>query len=309
METKTYPAQQNKSNDRFLNKTGLMKVLPNSFEKNSIVYKEGLIVDHESFNPVSCKSGGLHYCEEKYIMDWFWVGDYVADVTIPSNAKVVTYTTKAKASSIILSNIRRIADYIHSKYPMKGESHHPVIMEWLRDNYRNLRHIKYQTPSLCRLMLSISPYSIEYIHHKTEEYWMMALKKDGSILHLLVPEILSLKNPWSDETVDKFFRTAIQDYGYNITFIPARLMKEEYKIMAVKATPNAICCIHNPSPDLCLQAVKLNYNTLIYVNRTKELCLEAIKQSLHALPLIPHSLLQDNEILGMIQQKSLEMNV
>lgn len=288
-------------------KTGLMKVLPKSMVKNGITYIEGLITDHNKFNPIECQAGGLHYCEENDIMEWFWLGEYVADVTVPHDAQVMVFDKKAKASSIILSNIRHISDYIDSKYPMDGLSYHPAIISWLQSNYRHLKYIKHQTNELCLDMLKQSGYAIQHIKQPTSQHWQIALKMDGSLLHLLHGELESKNNPWSLEVMDMFFRTALSNCGFSIRYVPSYLLTDEYKTLAINTNPCAIYCIKNPSYELCLRAVKLNFRALSYITPTKELCIEALKQSPYALEYVPTILRGDADIDKLIKKYTYEI--
>jgi hypothetical protein len=88
-----------------------IKILSEDLKHNGFQYKEGLNVDTIPFNPTgSCLPGGLYFTDEKYLLDFLGYGTKIADVEIPSNAKVYRDGNKWKADKIILKNIRDIKD-------------------------------------------------------------------------------------------------------------------------------------------------------------------------------------------------------
>ncbi len=82
---------------------------------NGFQYKEGLNVDTVPFNPSGdCEPGGLYYTNEEHIFTFLEFGSLIADVIVPEDAKVYKNGNKYKADKIILSNVRRVEDYINS---------------------------------------------------------------------------------------------------------------------------------------------------------------------------------------------------
>lgn len=283
-----------------------MKVLPKSLEKNGIKYVEGFITDKVPFNPQQCMTGGIHYCQEEDIMSWMWLGEYVADVTVPQDAQVVCYGNKYKASAIVLSNIRHISDYMNKKYPMNGDKYHPVILSWLYDDYRNIRYVKQQTPMLCKKLLDTSNGSaIMFIRNPTKEYWLKALSMNGSLINQLLSEIFAQK--WSYEDTYEFFQTSLNNCGYNIRYVPGHIVNDDLRTLAIKQNPNSIYCIKEPSEELCVLAVTSSYRALAHVRPTKQLCIIALTQSELAIDLIPVSLRQDKDIGQLIKKYQLKL--
>ncbi|VBB18926.1 hypothetical protein YASMINEVIRUS_1458 [Yasminevirus sp. GU-2018] len=98
----------------------LIKLTNESCNHNGMQFVEGENVD---FNPFqynhSCGADGIYFCTlsdvEKWLdytsapMVWMW------DVTIPANAKTAIYSKKLKTDRLILTNKRRIIDYIVNK--------------------------------------------------------------------------------------------------------------------------------------------------------------------------------------------------
>lgn len=336
--------------------TGFLKVLPYDLEMRldsryeqdtnvEVKYRKGLNTDKIPFHPASSVPGGLYYCAEKDILQWTWLGEYIVDVTVPPGTPVAKFGNKYKASAVVLTNIRRISDYIEAKYPMDGLLYHPDIIKWLCDDYKNIRHIKTQTPELCNAVLKISPYAIMYIRRPTEENWIDVLTRCGWLLcHLKydIPvsesddlgeynrdqlwnqdeEDILLYNSnqpvvkkkfvntlWSNETLDKFFKLALRDCGFNIRWIPSHLITYEYCRIAVTKTPDAIYCIENPAAELCMIAVMIDYKALQHIKTiTKPLCMEAIQQSPDAIKFIPHRFQDDSDIQKILKNHQQTVN-
>ena len=306
-----------------------MKVLPKELEKNGIKYKEGPITDKVPFNPQQCVAGGIHYCQEEDIMEWFWLGEYVADVDVPSYAQTKCYGNKYKSSVIILSNIRHISDYMDKKYPTIEGKYHPVILSWLDKDYRNIRYLKQQTPEICKKMLDVSNGSaIVFIRNPTKDYWIKALSMNGSLISQLLPDICEQK--WSYNDSYDFFKTSVSNCGYNIRYVPKDFIYDDLREIAVNQNPSCIYCIPNPSEELCqlairqkptyityiknpsyelcVLAVSTSYNALAYINNpSKDLCLIALKQSDLAISMIPSNLRQDKDIIELVKRHQLKL--
>jgi hypothetical protein len=92
-----------------------VKLLRNDLTHFWFTYKMGLNVDVLPFDPhVDCKPGGLYFCEPSDVKYHLGGGfTYIADVTIPSNARIVEGAHKCKADRIVLSNMRCLECYLH----------------------------------------------------------------------------------------------------------------------------------------------------------------------------------------------------
>ncbi len=134
---------------------------------NGFEFKEGLNTDTIPFNiDKECCAGGIYFCRLDDIFRWLNYNNmemyYIWDVKIPkvdereNDVKVMIYENKIKASSIILSNKRKIED----------------LDIWNKLDFQ-LKAIKW------------GGYSIQYIKNPSEEIKLEAVKKDGNVIRYI----------------------------------------------------------------------------------------------------------------------------
>lgn len=89
------------------NKEKLYKLTSQSANHRGVIYKRGRVNDILPWDPGSCTPGGLYVTTYKFINQWknynelFFMAR-MFEVSIPDDAKVVTFKNKIKASSIIV---------------------------------------------------------------------------------------------------------------------------------------------------------------------------------------------------------------
>jgi hypothetical protein len=94
-----------------------VKVLSNDLKHKGFQYKEGLNIDTIPFNPTgTCKPGGLYFTAMENVFNYLHYGSKIADVEIPSNAKVYFENNKWKADKIILRDIRDLPHWHNTKF-------------------------------------------------------------------------------------------------------------------------------------------------------------------------------------------------
>ena len=98
--------------NQFNKGTGFVKLTNKDCIHNGLEFKEGLNEDILEFDSSEeCVPGGLYFCKYKKFGDWIQYRaniEYIWDVDIPDDAKVMTMDYKIKCDKFILSNKRSI---------------------------------------------------------------------------------------------------------------------------------------------------------------------------------------------------------
>jgi hypothetical protein len=150
----------------------------------SFEYKLGLNIDTVPFNPSgSCKSGGLYFTTAEYIHCYFYMGDYIAFIEIPPNARVykdpsnrkfeTTTGDFYKADQIFITKIIPIHEFLQSK----SEKY---IEQLLRHDGMMLRHVENQTDKFIKLAINQNPSAFKFVKNKTFEICKFAVSQDGN---------------------------------------------------------------------------------------------------------------------------------
>ena len=91
------------------------KVFKGSLKHHNMCYKEGLNINVERFIPFSnVNYGGMFFADKENISEWFSMYpdlEYMAEVTIPDDARVVEMGGMFKTDRIILNNFQPISNY------------------------------------------------------------------------------------------------------------------------------------------------------------------------------------------------------
>lgn len=98
----------------------LVKLTNEACCHNGMVFHEG---ENEDFNPFrydhSCGPDGIYFCRLDDMFNWLDYSSapmyYMWDVEVPAGARAVMYSNKLKANRLVLSNQRKISDYVTSK--------------------------------------------------------------------------------------------------------------------------------------------------------------------------------------------------
>lgn len=89
-----------------------VKILKANMKHNDFQYSEGLNIDTKKFNPTgTCQPGGLYFCKLQDMPRYLEYGVLIADVEIPTDAKVYEEEHKLKADQLILKNIIPLNDH------------------------------------------------------------------------------------------------------------------------------------------------------------------------------------------------------
>jgi hypothetical protein len=185
-------------------------------QHNGFHYKLGLNIDHRKFNRSECMAGGLHFCNAQSLGHWTFIGNLVADVTVPTYVRTATFENKYKADKIILSNIRRIADMTEWK---KEDFVHSMIsasvgnianVKDISDTMKNfiinkcgfaIKHLQGLTDDMKINAIRQNPWSIQFINAPTLEMMILAVTLDGETIKcikepLMEVQMSAIHNNW-----------------------------------------------------------------------------------------------------------------
>lgn len=161
------------------------------------LYKDGLNLDHQPFNPTgSCEWGGLYFIELKYITSLLDTGEfqYMREVEIPGDALVYIDNLKFKTNKFKLKPRHEIMS-------------HPL---WSNNN-------------ICLEALKFDYRIYHFIANPTPEINFQAVKLNGLLLE-------KIKKNQTQELVD----LAIQDYPEAIRFAENQYKTIPNSLIAVK---------------------------------------------------------------------------
>ncbi len=213
-----------------------LKVLNKDLKHHGFQYKEGLNVDTVPFNPSGdCESGGLYYATTEHIFKFLSFGYFIADVTIPQDAKVYETKGKFKADRIILSNIRRVEVYINS-LPYESQ------LNAVKQNGYLLKYVKNQTPELCLDALKQNGYALRYVKEQTPEICLTAVKRYGHALQYV------------KEQTPEICMDAVKRNGMALECVLNQT--PEICLEAVKQDWRALYHVINKTREICAEAIK-----------------------------------------------------
>ena len=238
------------------------KLLRPNLTHRGFVYKEGLNVLSDPFDPEpKCRAGGLYCADIHNIFSWakLYITEkmiFIATVELCPDSKIVKMNDKIKTDKLILKNIQSIDNYFKSNPDMCCKA---------IDQYNKiLKYISNQTYELCLKAILLDSDNIEYVKDITSEFYIELCKL---AIH---------KNVSSIEYINKNLN------GY-----------DEICMEAVKNNGLALRYIKNKTPEICMKAVKQNDTVFVLEiinNRTilnySEICMEAVKQNGLALQFI-----------------------
>ena len=142
---------------------------------NGFEFKEGLNVDTIDFNPIDqCSPGGFYFCKYEDFGKWIYYRevkmDYMWDVKIPDDAKVVILDNKIKCNKFILSDSRIIWN------------NEQLCLDVVKQNGYALRWIKKRTRDICIEAMKQDGYALQFIEHQTNDICLAAVKQNGHAL-------------------------------------------------------------------------------------------------------------------------------
>lgn len=150
----------------------LVKLTNDEGIHNGMMFGAGVNVDHNTFKyDRSCGPDGIYFCRLADAHHWFDYAStpmvYMWDVTVPDTAKTVIYSSKLKADTVILSNKRRIEDYVTNKLVnmiFTGESI-SAITSFIKSLPKHLK----SSPQMQDVYLTLLVRDLEFYHHIPEE--------------------------------------------------------------------------------------------------------------------------------------------
>ena len=126
--------------NKLIGETKIYKILNDTLCHHNFKYKEGLNIDTVVFNPTNkCQSGGLYFCEEKFLINYIHYGIKIAIVEILDDARVYVESKKFKSDKLIISNIILLKDFD-----------------------------KFTDPNFCKLIVQQNGYALYIVEEQTE---------------------------------------------------------------------------------------------------------------------------------------------
>lgn len=144
------------------------KLLNEKMNHYGFQYKLGLNIDTEEFNPSdSCKKGGLYFTTKEHLHKFFYCGIYVAEIEIPSDARVYAdpSSDKWKADKLIITKIIPVEEYDPSFY-----------LKAVRYNGHAIDYVKEQTLELCIEAVKQNGYALQSIKNQFRPICLEAIK-------------------------------------------------------------------------------------------------------------------------------------
>lgn len=250
----------------------LYKILRDDLTHHGYVYKRGLNILNEPFDPSGdCGAGGLYVTDRPEC--WIDIGTRIASVTLPPDAMVWTGSVnKFKVDKLILGPITCIPDHVYEAAIRSGYELRSVPARHTRKFYRlavdrngwALKDIpvKYRTVSLC----------------------LAALRQTSDVIECVPEKRLSAK----------FCIMMVKIDGYLIKCVPQQHRTLELSLIAVQTNGRALFHVadRHKTAEVCMAAVRQNGFSLCDVpdvHRTYELCLAAVEQHGMALGHVPMS--------------------
>lgn len=248
--------------------TKYYKILNQEMIHNGFQYKMGLNIDTKEFNPKgSCEYGGLYYTTEEFIHKFFEYGCFIAEIEIPSDAKVYADPTgdRWKTDRLIITKINPIyehkigKDFLQKKFELDRE------LYLIKKDIRYLLCVQ-QTPELCKAVIKYDWRALQYVKEQTPEICLKAIKRCTDALQYV------------KEQTKQICLEAVKLNGHALKFV-----KNQTPEICLEAIKKRYECnlefVKEQTPEICLEAVKNEGYNLRYVKeQTPEICLEAVKQ-------------------------------
>lgn len=155
-----------------------VKLINKENNHNGYKYGPGLNTLDGPFNPRHvCRKGGLYFCQEDDIGRWIEYGtgtmEYVCDVVIPDDAKVLVMENKLKTDKFELTNKRNI--WTDEEYCKKA----------VKEDGMYLKYVTNQTEEICEIAIKNVIDAFEYVEYKTDHLYKIAVEDNGMLLEFI----------------------------------------------------------------------------------------------------------------------------
>jgi len=218
-----------------VNKT-YYKVLKKDLQHYNHLYKLGYNEDKHRFNPNGdCTSGGLYFCNFDDIVTWLTLYDdneYIAEVKLLEDSKVVEQVTKFKTNKFFLQNVVLISEFLeknnlqekavsisgHSIKYIKNPSQE-LSLAAIRRNVYSIQFIENPLPEVAHEAVMSIPFILQYIKNQTPELCLTAIRRNpASIFHVKELNLEICKEAFSGfknikyNTDDPAYKTKVHQY-------------------------------------------------------------------------------------------------
>lgn len=304
----------------------LVKLTNEACCHNGMTFVEGENVDHNQFRfDHSCGPDGIYFCRLEDMFHWLDYSSspmyYMWDVVVPANARAVMYRNKLKANRLVLSNKRKISDYVTSKLMgmvvnnenidevfnfigrlssvtrPDAQSMEDIYLAMLARNFAFFNRIPEdsRTYNLSMFLAINDPNGYEKIKDEcvSHEILMKCIMQNPDVYHQ-IPE-----DQRSQEMSDYLFSLDSENYTTIIDEHKTLQMTEKYLSETQYETPNeAVPYKFINEPSIAPVLVQKNGEVLCEIDfRLKDynLCRSAVRNSGRALESVPLALV-DQEI-------------
>ena len=273
-----------KFNEQFKN-TSFVKLTNENCIHNGFKYEERLNKDTIPLHRIDNDSpGGLYFCKYDEFGKWCNYGnkkmEYMWDVEIPNDAKVVMIDGKFKSNKIILSNKRLIW------------SNNDLCLEAVKHDGFNIKHVYIKDPDMCLEAVKQNGLALYFIKIQTEEMCLTAVKNNTNALGFVQEqtESICLEVVKTDGLALRHVKTqteeicseAIKQNGFALKFV--KNQTDKLCLEAVAKDGMLLCFVKAQNDQICSDAVTQTWKALRYVrNQTNHIQLIAIKQDISSV--------------------------
>ena len=158
---------ENHTGDKFV------KVINDERKHFGFIYKEGMNIDTNKFEPSVYCAGGLYFTKEKYVSHFIDYGSDVWDITIPDDALVHEFEDgEYKADKFIISSPRKIR---YDEY-----------MEIVEEDGRALEFVPFELKNkeMCEVAVNRHGCALQFVPSdlRTKELYDVSAKKSGCVI-------------------------------------------------------------------------------------------------------------------------------
>jgi hypothetical protein len=247
--------------------TEFYKVLTTECKHYGFTYQHGLNVDHIPFNPSGeCSAGGLYFTEIDKLGCWVDDPDsseYIAKVSIPSNASVYVEQNKFKADQFVLDLDNKVL--MKDFYMWGNEAFCKIAVS---QNGCALGYVKDQTDEICKIAVSNNACALKHVINQTDEICKIAISNHACALKHVINQ------------TDELCKLAINHFGQALEYVINQT--DELCRLAVSRDGCALLYVINQTDELCKLAISQNGCALQYVKiQTDEIRRLYIRKIVH----------------------------
>ena len=203
------------------------KLLNPNLTHYNFIYKAGLNILNEPFNPdPACGPGALYFSDKDNIFKWVELYNnnpdiLIAKVILQSDAQFIEINDynrkKYKTDKLFIEDIQRLDDFLIAKPDIcieavkqygfslqyVKEQTSEICIEAVKQNGKALQFVKEQTSEICIQAINSNGLALQFVKEQTSEMCMEAVKKNGWALQYVKEQTSELcmeavkQNSWA----------------------------------------------------------------------------------------------------------------